>query len=137
MTKPIQILSILAYEADEEPEKAVPTTPGPAHELPPLAPWDCRGCHQPLTIEAIGPSENGQRTLTHWHCDRCEVAGVTPALLCQPPDAVTTGHVCTLFPENEADSSATGSPVPSSEAASRDKKEKVWAGNGKSTEGNA
>jgi len=55
--------------------------------------WDCRHCGGPLTIEAVEPIR------THWHCDGCQVSGVTPASLKLPPADVTThSHACSLLP---------------------------------------
>lgn len=59
--------------------------------------WTCRYCGQPLTIEAIEPGLDGCLK-THWHCDECFFAGITPAELRTPPAGVTIGHVCTLCP---------------------------------------
>lgn len=47
--------------------------------------WPCEHCGQPAEIEAVGPSLDGQRTLTFWNCQPCQTWGVTPDTLRQPP----------------------------------------------------
>jgi hypothetical protein len=50
-----------------------------------VASWPCPHCGQPATIKDVGPSLDGQRTLTFWSCEPCGVAAVTPDGLRQPP----------------------------------------------------
>jgi|SRR5712691_3378903 len=47
--------------------------------------WPCLHCGRPAEIEAVEPSLDGQRMLTFWNCQRCEVWGVTPSTLREPP----------------------------------------------------
>jgi len=47
--------------------------------------WPCEHCGQPAEIEAVGPSLDGQRTLTFWNCQPCQTWGVTPDTLREPP----------------------------------------------------
>jgi hypothetical protein len=49
------------------------------------SPWPCRHCGQHATIESIGPSLDGQRLLTFWHCEPCQTWGVTPDTLRESP----------------------------------------------------
>jgi hypothetical protein len=49
------------------------------------APWPCPHCGTPAEIEAVGPSLDGQRVLTYWHCPPCQTWGVTPDSIRQPP----------------------------------------------------
>lgn len=53
-------------------------------EIAPL-PWTCRYCGRPLTIDDVCPSLDGERMLTIWRCDPCQVAGVTPDAIQKPP----------------------------------------------------
>lgn len=48
-------------------------------------PWPCRHCGNPAEIEAVEPSLDGQRMLTFWNCQRCQVWAVTLDTLRQPP----------------------------------------------------
>jgi hypothetical protein len=47
--------------------------------------WPCPHCGNPAEIEAIEPSADGQRVLTFWHCEPCQVWAVTPNTLREPP----------------------------------------------------
>jgi hypothetical protein len=49
------------------------------------SPWPCRRCGKPAEIEAVEPSLDGQRMLTLWNCQRCQVWAVTPSTLREPP----------------------------------------------------
>jgi len=69
-----------------------PTSPEPvpfhddAREVPLTAvTWSCPDCSQPLTIDDVCSSLDGERTLTLWRCDPCGVAGVTPDAIRTPP----------------------------------------------------
>jgi hypothetical protein len=50
-----------------------------------LPPWSCSSCSQPLTIDDVCCSSDGERMLTIWRCDPCGVAGVTPDAIRTPP----------------------------------------------------
>lgn len=52
--------------------------------------WSCSYCSQPLTIDDVCPSLDGERMLTIWRCDPCGVAGVTPDAIKEPPVWVKT-----------------------------------------------
>src|SRR5712692_2304009 len=52
---------------------------------PQSSPWPCRKCGRPTEIEAVEPSLDGQRVLTYWHCEPCQIWAVTPDTLRQPP----------------------------------------------------
>lgn len=47
--------------------------------------WLCPHCGRVAAIEDVFPSEDGERTLTMWRCDPCEVVAVTPHTIHQPP----------------------------------------------------
>ena len=50
-----------------------------------LAPWPCPHCGNSAVIEDVCPSRDGQRTLTLWCCERCQIWAVTPSTLREPP----------------------------------------------------
>lgn len=50
-------------------------------------PWLCPHCGTPAEVEAVEPSGDGARTLTYWHCERCQIWAVTPSTLREPPTA--------------------------------------------------
>ena len=47
--------------------------------------WLCPHCGQPASIDDVFPSLDGERTLTMWHCEPCQVVAVTPDTIRQPP----------------------------------------------------
>lgn len=47
--------------------------------------WLCPHCGQPATIDDVFPSLDGERTLTMWRCDPCQVVAVTPDAIKEPP----------------------------------------------------
>ena len=47
--------------------------------------WPCEHCGNPAVVEDVGPSLDGQRTLTHWYCGTCQTWGTTPDTLREPP----------------------------------------------------
>lgn len=47
--------------------------------------WPCPHCGQPAEIEDVFPSQDGERTLTMWSCNRCDVVAVTPDAIRLPP----------------------------------------------------
>ena len=47
--------------------------------------WLCRHYGRPATIDDVFPSLDGERTLTMWRCDPCQVVAVTPDAIRQPP----------------------------------------------------
>lgn len=47
--------------------------------------WPCEHCGNPAEVEDVGPSLDGQRTLTHWYCSACQTWGTTPDTLREPP----------------------------------------------------
>lgn len=47
--------------------------------------WPCPHCGQPATIEDVFPSEDGERTLTMWSCEPCQIVAVTPNAIKEPP----------------------------------------------------
>ena len=47
--------------------------------------WPCPHCGQQVTIDDICLSDDRERTLTLWRCDRCEVVAATPHTIRQPP----------------------------------------------------
>jgi hypothetical protein len=47
--------------------------------------WPCPHCGQPATIEDVFPSADGERTLTMWSCEPCQVVAVTPDSIRLPP----------------------------------------------------
>ena len=49
------------------------------------SPWPCPDCGKPAEIEAVCPSLDGTRILTHYHCPPCQTWGVTPNTLREPP----------------------------------------------------
>ena len=50
-----------------------------------LTRWHCLYFSQPLTIDDVCSSLDGERVLTLWRCDPCGVAGVTPDAIQMPP----------------------------------------------------
>ena len=50
-----------------------------------LLTWTCPYCSKPLTIDDVFPSLDGERTLTMWSCDSCQVVAVTPDAIKEPP----------------------------------------------------
>ena len=65
-------------EEDKFPKNASPVSPSP---------WPCPHCGRPADIESVEPSLDGQRMLTFWHCEPCQVWAVTPNTLREPPSA--------------------------------------------------
>ena len=49
------------------------------------SPWPCPHCGTPAEIEAVEPSRDGQRILTYWHCEPCQIWAVTPSTIREPP----------------------------------------------------
>lgn len=49
------------------------------------ASWLCPHCGRPATIEDVFPSSDGERTLTMWSCEPCQVVAVTPDAIKEPP----------------------------------------------------
>ena len=49
------------------------------------ASWPCPHCGTPAEIEAVEPSRDGERMLTYWNCQRCQIWAVTPATIREPP----------------------------------------------------
>jgi hypothetical protein len=47
--------------------------------------WLCPHCGHPATIDDVFPSSDGERTLTMWSCDPCEIVAVTPDAIKEPP----------------------------------------------------
>ena len=47
--------------------------------------WLCPHCGHPATIEDVFPSADGERTLTMWRCEPCQVVAVTPDAIRLPP----------------------------------------------------
>jgi hypothetical protein len=47
--------------------------------------WLCPHCGQPANIDDVFPSSDGERTLTMWSCEPCQVVAVTPDVIQQPP----------------------------------------------------
>jgi len=47
--------------------------------------WPCPYCGHPATIEDVFPSPDGERTLTMWSCEPCQVVAVTPDAIKEPP----------------------------------------------------
>ena len=47
--------------------------------------WPCPHCGRPATIEDVFPSQDGERTLTMWSCEPCQVVAVTPDAIRLPP----------------------------------------------------
>jgi hypothetical protein len=50
-----------------------------------VASWLCPHCGRPATIEDVFPSLDGERTLTMWSCEPCQVVAVTPNTIKEPP----------------------------------------------------
>ena len=50
-----------------------------------LTRWTCPYCFQPLMIDEVCRSLDGERMLTLWRCDPCQVVGVTPDAVKKPP----------------------------------------------------
>jgi hypothetical protein len=80
--------------AAEEPAATVRLSPEPApfnddeRETALTADaWLCPHCGQPATIEDVGPSLDGERTLTFWSCEPCDLAAVTPDAIRLPPSS--------------------------------------------------
>lgn len=49
------------------------------------ASWLCPHCGRPATIEDVFPSLDGERMLTMWSCEPCQVVAVTPDAIKEPP----------------------------------------------------
>ena len=47
--------------------------------------WLCPHCGQAASIDDVFPSLDGERTLTMWSCEPCQVVGVTTETIRQPP----------------------------------------------------
>jgi len=47
--------------------------------------WLCPHCGRLVTIEDVFPSLDGERTLTMWSCEPCQVVAVTPDAIKEPP----------------------------------------------------
>jgi hypothetical protein len=56
--------------------------PDPAHESDA---WLCPHCGGQVSIDDVFPSSDGERTLTMWRCDPCQVVAVTPDAVKAPP----------------------------------------------------
>jgi hypothetical protein len=59
----------------------------PAKREPEAVMWPCPHCGQPATIDDVFPSLDGERRLTLWRCDPCQVVAVTPDTIRRPPVA--------------------------------------------------
>jgi len=68
-----------------KPETVQEGNPKPSAESPCSSSWTCPHCEGPATIEDVFPSLDGERTLTMWRCDPCQVVAVTPDAIRQPP----------------------------------------------------
>ncbi len=73
------------FELFGKSELAAETEHRQEAEHPSPSPWPCPHCGQPAEIEAVEPSLDGQRMLTFWNCQRCQVWAVTPSTLREPP----------------------------------------------------
>lgn len=75
------------FEARQRTEAQQVVSPSPGPKLETVKPtcWTCANCGQPLSIDDVYPSLDGERTLTLWRCDPCGVAGVTPDAIQRPP----------------------------------------------------
>ena len=49
------------------------------------ASWLCPYCGRPATIDDVCPSLDGERTLTMWSCEPCQVVAVTSNAIKAPP----------------------------------------------------
>ena len=49
--------------------------------------WLCPHCGRSATIDDVLPSLDGERILTLWRCDPCQVIAITPDAIRQPPTA--------------------------------------------------
>jgi len=47
--------------------------------------WLCPHCGCPAAIEDLFRSLDGERTLTMWSCEPCQVVAVTPDAIKEPP----------------------------------------------------
>jgi hypothetical protein len=53
---------------------------------PPSDPsWTCPHCGRLATIQDVFPSLDGERTLTMWSCEPCQIVAVTPDTVKVPP----------------------------------------------------
>ena len=74
----------------EQPPAIVPSRPeaapfyGDGRELDSDS-WLCLHCRGHVTIMDVFPSLDGERTLTMWSCDPCQVVAVTPDAVKAPP----------------------------------------------------
>lgn len=78
-TEPQRVVSVASSP------QAVFHTDAREEPVPEASPWTCRYCSQPLTIDDVFPSLDGERLLTLWRCDPCQLAGVTPDAIQKPP----------------------------------------------------
>jgi hypothetical protein len=75
-----------AFVTRMKPSKPSPTRI-PMKLADTFASWLCPHCGQPATIDDIFPSLDGERTLTMWRCDPCQVVAVTPDAIKKPPSS--------------------------------------------------
>ena len=47
--------------------------------------WLCPHCGRPAAIEDVFSSLDGERMLTMWSCEPCQVVAVTPNAIKEPP----------------------------------------------------
>jgi hypothetical protein len=52
---------------------------------PDASSWLCPHCGHPATIDDMFPSLDGERVLTMWSCEPCQVVAVTPNAIKEPP----------------------------------------------------
>ncbi len=62
-----------------------PTSPGTEKRA--VASWPCPSCGGPASIADVFSSLDGERMLTMWSCDPCQVVAVTPDSIQKPPTA--------------------------------------------------
>lgn len=60
---------------------------GSREEKPDAATWPCPRCGHPASVEDVDWSLDGERRLTFWSCNRCQVVAVTPSDVREPPSA--------------------------------------------------
>lgn len=58
---------------------------GLLREPAPTGDWPCLNCGNRACIEDVFPSLDGERMLTMWSCNPCQVVAVTPSDIKEPP----------------------------------------------------
>lgn len=77
----------MAKRLEAQHHTTVPSLPLRAETGPSVEAWPCPHCGKAASIDDVFPSLDGERRLTLWRCDPCQVVAVTPDSIQKPPTA--------------------------------------------------